>query len=528
MRNMVTIIVLLLTIASTPVFAQDNISALMPMVNKVVPKSGSPLQLQGKQLTIQINSPKLMFATKMLQRSIQDHMGLTPTITNKRRSDIQLILDPKMQGEEHYTLEVNRKNIQIKGATEGAILYGIMTLDQIFIGDVCHTKNKEIAQIFIDDEPRYPFRGLMLDPARNFLPAEDVKFFIDQMVRYKFNVLQLHLTDDQGWRMKIKTHPGLTTNGSFYTQDELKEIIHYAAQRNIEVVPELDIPGHVAALLAAYPSLACTHRQNEPILVGKTLDVMLCAANERVYQLYKDIIKEVAEVFPSPRIHLGGDEAVIDKNWIGCERCQAMMKELGYTKGSQLMTPFFDRMISYVKQSNKELMLWCELDNIYPPANDYLFPYANDITLISWRGGLSETCLELTGRSGNPVIMAPGEYAYLDYPQYKGDLPEFNNWGMPTTTLEQSYKFDPAYGAMHGEEFHVQGILGTLWAEAMKDINRVTYMAFPRAMALSEAGWTKMSNRGWDSFVKRMYPNINNLMKKGVSVRIPFEIVKRK
>lgn len=159
------------------------------------------------------------------------------------------------------------------------------------------------------------------------------------MAHYKYNILQLHLTDDQGWRVEIKKHPKLVGK-DYYTQEQLAEIIQYAAQRNIEVIPELDIPGHTVAILAAYPELGCTHTDTLPKIVGKTTDLMLCANNQKVYSVYQDIIKEISSLFPSDYIHLGGDEAVIEKNWTQCTRCQAMMKELGYQKASQLMIPF--------------------------------------------------------------------------------------------------------------------------------------------------------------------------------------------
>ena len=203
------------------------------------------------------------------------------------------------------------------------------------------------------------------------------------------------------------------------------------------------------------------------------------------------------------------------------------MKQLGYTKESQLMNYFFDKILASVRKYGKEPMLWCELDNVRMPANEYLFDYPKDATLITWRAGLTPKCIELTAKHGNPLIMAPGEYTYLDYPQLKGDLPEFKNWGMPVTTLETSYRFDPGYGLPTAQQAHILGITGTLWGEAMQDINRVTYMTYPRGLALAEAGWTQMEHRSWDSFKERMYPNLMNLMKHGVFVRVPFEIVPR-
>ena len=160
-----------------------------------------------------------------------------------------------------------------------------MTLDQILLGDVCRTLSGKIAPVEIDDQPRFGYRSLMLDPARHFLPSEDVKFYIDQMVRYKYNVLQLHQTDDQGWRIEIKKHPRLTEKGEFYTQEELKDLVHYAAERNVQIIPELDIPGHTVAVLDAYPELGCSHTDTIPKIVGETVNLMLCANNDKVYSL---------------------------------------------------------------------------------------------------------------------------------------------------------------------------------------------------------------------------------------------------
>lgn len=169
-------------------------------------------------------------------------------------------------------------------------------------------------------------------------------------------------------------------------------------------------------------------------------------------------------------------------------------------------------------------ILWCELDNIRMPASEYLFDYPQNVTLVSWRYGLTPKCIELSQQSGNPLLLAPGEYCYFDYPQYKNDLPEFLNWGMPTTTLQLTYEFDPTYNLSADQTSHITGVMGTLWAEAIKDINRVNYMTWPRGLALAEAGWTKMENRNWESFKTRLYPNIMQLMKEGISVRAPFEI----
>ena len=525
MKNYLGLIFLLFAFTAT---AQNNRSALLPMPNHIEQVQGKPFSLTGKNITIHPGQPELKFAATTLQSILKDRMQVDIPLSGSRQSPIRLIIDPQLEGKEHYQLKVDQKGMTISGASAAAVFYGVMTVDQVLLGDVCSSNRKEMTPISIDDAPRFGYRALMLDPARHFLPIEDVKFYIDQMVRYKYNVLQLHLTDDQGWRIEIRKHPKLTAGQSFYTQEELADLIRYAAERHVEIVPELDIPGHTVAVLAAYPELGCTHTDTIAKNVGETVNLMLCANNEKVYEVYNDIIDEVSALFPSRYIHLGGDEAVIEKNWTKCERCQKMMKELKYEKASQLMIPFFSRMLSFVEADGKYPILWCELDNIRMPANDYLFPYPKNVTLVSWRYGLTPTCQKLTQQHGNPLIMAPGEFAYLDYPQFKGDLPEFNNWGMPVTTLETCYQFDPGYGKPAAEQAHILGVMGTLWGEAIKDINRVTYMTYPRGLALAEAGWTQMEHRNWDSFKERLYPNLNNSMKKGVSIRVPFEIVKRK
>ncbi len=532
----------LLLCCSTALMAQDNLSALIPMPNSITTcEERTTFRLNG-ETAIKACSGCNEFIIEELTRIIGKRTGLTPEIDNsKKKNIIEVAIDSTLAGDEHYTLKVDKKGVTIKGATDGALFLALQTLDQILLGDVCNTAERRIEYIDIDDAPRYGHRAIMLDPARHFLPVKDVKFFIDQMARFKFNTLQLHLTDDQGWRIEIKSHPELTGKGAFrraggsdqgpdngyYTQDEIKEIIEYAAKRNIEVIPELDIPGHSVAILAAHPELGCKFRQSETKTLGETTNMMLCADNDSVYIIFEDIIREVAALFPSQMIHLGGDEAAIAANWAKCDDCHAMMQELGYTAPEQLMIPFFGKILDIVRRNNKRAILWCELDNIWPPANDYLFPYPADVTLVTWRNALTPKCIELTHKNGHKLIMAPGEHAYLDYPQYPGDLPEFNNWGMPVTTLEQTYRLDPSYGLPIEEQAHIQGVMATLWAEAIRDINRVTYMTFPRGMAIAEAGWSNMEQRCWESFKRRIYPNITDMMKSGVSVRVPFEIVER-
>ena len=535
--------ILFLAISSVQAFSQQHLSALIPMPNHIESKDGRPFSFFNDiyiQTNLTNNTFLLSELESVLTKRVQHTIKITTTKTTES-SIIKLLTDSSITQQDAYVLEITEKCILIKGQDEGAIFYGLKTLDQLLLGDIQNTSKGIISSIKITDSPRYNHRALMLDPARHFIPLKDVKFYIDQMAKFKFNILQLHLTDDQGWRIEIKKHPLLTQKGAFrnpdagangpdngfYTQEDMKDLITYAADRNIEIIPEIDIPGHTVAVLSAYPELGCTHTDTMIKVVGKTVNLMLCASNQKVYQIYDDILKEILQIFPSKTIHLGGDEAAIKENWGACKSCQKLMKELNYKQEKELMSYFFSKMLYIVKKNEKKAVLWCELDNIRMPANKYLFAYPKDVTLMTWRGGLTPKCIDLTSKSGHSLIMAPGEFTYFDYPQYEGDFPEYNNWGMPILTLEKAYAFDPGYNLPQAQQKHILGVTGTLWGEAIKDINRLNYMTYPRALALSEAAWTDMNHRSWSSFKNRIYPNLTDLIMSGVSVRSPFEITDR-
>ena len=536
-KTLITSLITLITLCAAT--AQSNTSALLPIPSKIETRDGEKAA-DLSRATLTVNQfPEAQYLVKELEQTIAYHTGIRIGENRKNNCSIELILATDKSLEE-YALDISCKRIAIEASNPAGVFYAIKTLNQLLLGDVLNTSKGKIAAIRIEDAPRFEYRGVMLDPARHFLPIEDVKLFIDQIAQYKYNALQLHLTDDQGWRIEIKSHPELTNIGAFrtqggssngpdngyYTQEQLKELVRYAAERHVEIIPELDIPGHSAAILAAYPQIGCKFRHGTVNAnnIGQVTNMMLCACSEEAYTIYEDIIREVSGIFPSKRIHLGGDEAAVKDNWAKCEECLALMKKQGYSNPSQLMIDFFGRMLDIVRQNNKEAVLWCELDNIWPPAHDYLFPYPKDITLVTWRNALTPKCIELTHHNGHKLIMAPGEHTYLDYPQWKNDLPEYNNWGMPITSLETSYKLDPGYNLPAEQQSHIIGVLATMWAEAIKDINRVNYMFFPRGLAIAEAGWSTMGQRSWESFKERLLPNLTNLMKQGISFRVPFEI----
>lgn len=503
-------------------------NGVIPVPLQVIPGNGKTVFTFSPASRIVMTAPGLTTEARELQRIVEHRTGMELPLSEGKaqgKAAINLALSDDIEGEEGYCLEINAKTITITGKTTAGVYYGIKTLDQLLIGDGGAGKKQSLAAVKIVDRPRFGYRALMLDPARHFIPVQDIKRYIDQMVKFKFNTLHLHLSDDQGWRIEIKKYPLLTEIGSkrketdgdkrphggFYTQEQMKEIIAYAAERHIEIIPEIDVPGHSVAAIAAYPWLTCLNPVEVRTTAGVSKD-LLCAGNEKVYEFYSNVLDELCALFPSSKFHLGGDEAPLD-HWKQCEKCQAFMKAKGFDREQQLMSYFFNRMNEVLVKHGKTPLFWYELDVPNYPANTVTY---------AWRWGLTPKVIERSRELGCKVICAPGEYAYFDYPQWAGDMPEVN-WGMPLIPLRKAYEFDPGYGLPQEQQAHIIGVEATLWGECIKNIDRAFYMTFPRALALSEAGWSTMENRDWESFKQRMLPLLSDLMREGVNFRVPYE-----
>ena len=511
-----TLILALTTFAASGAIAQQP--ALIPYPRKIQVSNAKPYILKNNR---QISAPRQLASEAAWLKSL-----LAQRCKAANTPDITLRLDTSLAGNpEQYTLSVSHRGITIIGASPHAVFNAINTLDQWMLANSAPGRQcTSIPAVEIQDVPRYAYRALMLDPARHFLPIAAIKRYIDEMARFKFNILQLHLADDQGFRIQIMSHPLLTQGQQHYTQDEIRDLVDYAATRHIAVVPEIDIPGHTYAILRNHPQFLCQNIDTTAWGQRLRTDVMLCASAPSVYNLCTDILDEISALFPSPYIHMGGDESLIGRNWGQCPRCQALKAQLGYTGDDQIMGYFFAHFWDMLRAKGKNPILWVEMDNIRPPATRYLFPYPQDVTLVTWRNALTPRAIQLTAASGNRLIMAPGEHCYFDYPQYKGDLPETNNWGMPILTLQDSYQWDPGYPQLNLPDDHIMGVMGTLWGEAICDINRAFYMTYPRAIALAEAGWSTPDNRSWDSFKTRIHPILSDMMHRGIPFRVPFEI----
>lgn len=454
---------------------------------------------------------------------------------SKEQLTLTMEIDPSLADVEAYTLEVLQRGVTIKGKTAAGVFYGLMTFDQLLRGNGAKNCCDAIPQLSLSDQPRTHVRELMVDPCRTFIPYEQLKAFIPEMARYKLNAIHLHLVDDQAWRIEIKKYPRLTAEASsrwgmddmnmpikgYYTQEQMRELVSFAAKYHVLVVPEIEMPGHEVAAISVYPELTC-HGVQVPIRTTCGVsDELLCPGNEFTYEFLGNVFKELADVFPSPYIHLGGDEAgnpALDC-WTNCPKCQALKKKLGITttdrsENWKLQGYLFDRMIELLRNRyHKTPMFWYELD---------FKKIQSGCVTFAWRSGLTEEALKAAVENNARIMLCPGEHCYFDYPMAKGDMPEVN-WGMPVTTLKDTYRLDPGWGM--GKDFennNLFGVAGTLWSECINTPERIYYQAYPRALALAEAGWSMQNNRSWEGFILRMKPTLEDMMRRGITFSMEF------
>lgn len=453
-------------------------------------------------------------------------------IVNSRMRGVRLhlLIDTTLADDEAYTLDISANTVTAKGRTAKGVFYALMTLDQLLRGSGAADCVNAIPALSIADKPRTHVRELMVDPARTFIPFEELKAFVPEMARYKLNALHLHLVDDQAWRIEIKKYPQLTRQASsrwgqddlqkpikgFYTQEQMRELVAYAAKYHVEIVPEIEMPGHEVAAISVFPELTCHQRRVPVRTTCGVSNELLCPGSEFTYEFLGNVFKELADIFPSKYIHLGGDEAgnpALDC-WTDCPKCQALKKKLGIkttdrSENWRLQGYLFDRMIELLRDTyGKTPMFWYESDfkEIQPGC-----------VTFAWRTGQTKEALDAAVRNNARIMLCPGDHCYFDYPMSKGDMPEVN-WGMPPTTLKDAYTLDPAWGM--GEEFeknNLFGVAGTLWSECITTPERIYYQAYPRAIALAEVGWSTENNRSWEGFLTRLRPTLSDMMRRGIT-----------
>ncbi len=418
-------------------------------------------------------------------------------------------------GYDAYNLKVSKDKVEISAATDKGLFYGIQTLLQLLPPEVESSKKVDnvawlASCVEINDHARFPYRGMHLDVCRHFVPVENIKKHLDMMAMLKLNKFHWHLTEDQGWRIEIKAFTKLTEIGSkrtecdgtihegFYTQEQVKEIVKYAADLMIDVIPEIELPGHSLAALTAYPEYSCT---GGPFKVrniwGVEADVY-CAGKEETFDFLNKIIEEVVTLFPSEYFHIGGDECPKDR-WKTCKLCQKRIKDEGLKNEHELQSYFVQRIEKTLLKHGKKMIGW---DEILEGG------LAETATVMSWRGekgGID------AAEQGHDVIMTPGNWCYLDH--YQGDfLVEPVAIG-GYTTLEESYGYEPVPKQLSSEKAkHVQGTQGNVWSEYLYQPENVEYMVYPRIIALAEVNWANPKNKNFENFNKRLnnlYPRMD-------------------
>lgn len=434
----------------------------------------------------------------------------------QKKSDIILMIDKTLEAEE-YNLKISKENIIIKGGTDSGVWWGLQTLSQILIQKInsqpginCY----HLPELIIEDRPAFSYRGAMLDCCRHFFNIDEVKKYIDILAIHKINVLHWHLTDDQGWRIEIKKYPLLTaigsirketmighyrqklggdgkTYGGYYTQEQIKDIIRYASERKITIIPEIEMPGHSQAALASYPNLGCTDKKYEVRTVWGISNDVVCLGKEETYNFFMDILDEVSSLFPSQYIHIGGDEAR-SENWKTCPLCQKKMKELGYSSEKQLQGYLVSVMENHLKEKGKKIIGWDEIVTAGISKN---------AVVMCWRG--PEWGIK-AANMGNNVVMVPRTHFYFDY--YQTNNPELNKEPLAiggNLNIEKSYSFNPFDNIKEGEKKNIIGIQASLWTEYIDSFDKLQHFLLPRIASLSENAWSK-SKDSYKNFIKRV------------------------
>ena len=421
---------------------------------------------------------------------------------------------------EGYTIDASGRKVVVEASDEAGLFYAKQTLNQLRQG-------RRIPRVKITDYPRFAWRGWHIDPCRHFMSVEDIKKQIDILAQYKINVLHWHLTDDQGWRIEIKKYPRLTevgawrkefdgtVHGGFYTQDEIRDVVAYAAERFITVVPEIDMPGHAHAAIEAYPELSCTKEKVGDFCTWGSPDIVLCAGQDLTYEFLEDVIEEVVELFPSEYIHIGGDECQKTK-WQNCPVCQARIASEGlvaddeFTAEEKLQSYAIRRMEGILAKYGRKLIGW---DEILEGG------LSDGAAVMSWRGESGGIKAAATNHN---VVMTPSK-AGMYFDHYQGDAKIEPVTIGNLNTLEKVYNYDPvpAVLANQGKGNYVVGVQCNNWSEYMYDEAKREYMLFPRAFALAEIAWTPLDRKDFSDFLARMDAACRRLDKAGVVYHIP-------
>lgn len=493
---------------------------IIPRPQQVNVSNDAPFTLNAKTvISLGTNSQDMKRNANMLASYIEQATGIRPTVgKSKNGTAIVLTIDKTIANAEGYKLDADAKQIRIAGASAAGVFYGIQTLRKSLPLVNGKASKVSIPAVHITDAPRFAYRGTHLDVSRHFVTADSVRQFIDMLALHNINRFHWHLTDDQGWRIEIKKYPLLTQIGSkraqtvighnsgkydgkpysgFYTQKQIRDIVKYAADRYITIVPEIDLPGHMQAALAAYPDMGCTGGPYEVWQKWGVSDNVLCAGNDKTLTFIDNVLKEITQLFPSKYIHVGGDECP-KTQWQKCPKCQARIKALnleakdGHSAEERLQSYIITHASNYLKSLGRNTIGW---DEILEGG------LAEGATVMSWRG---ESGGIAAAKQHHDVVMTPNSYLYFDYYQSldKANEPIAIGGYLP---LETVYSYEPMPKELTADEArHIIGVQANIWTEYMPTFKQMQYMALPRLAALSEVQWSQPALKDYNSFTNRL------------------------
>ena len=497
--------------------------SVVPLPSEVTPSEGTPFRLNSRTSVFYPTGNALLKRNaEFLSEYVAQSMNFALPVREQAEGEapehaITLVLDSTINNEEGYRLSVTEKSIRIEGRTEQGIFYGIQTLRKS-LPAVAESKSILLPAAVVNDEPRFTYRAMHLDVCRHFFPVEFVKKYIDLLALHNMNTFHWHLTDDQGWRIESKKYPKLneigsvrhrtvvgylgsgeydnTDYGGYYTQEQMKEVVAYAAERYINVLPEIDLPGHTLSVLASYPEFGCTGGPYEVCPDWGVFPDVLCIGNEQAMQFVEDILGELIEIFPSRYIHIGGDEAPRVR-WKNCPKCQKRIAEEGlragggFTAEDRLQSYCMQRAERFLNARGRSIIGWDEI------LNGDVAPNA---TVMSWQGSAGGI---KAAQMGHDVIMAPNTHCYFDFYQTADtkDEPLAIGGCLPVSKV---YELEPTAGLTEEQAKHVLGAQANLWTEYISSAAHAEYMVLPRMAALAEVQWTKPEKKDYGDFTKRI------------------------
>lgn len=479
----------------------------------------------GTSISVDENNPELVRLGEELAEMINSATwyNLKVSASSSTGNSIELTIDEETssyENEEAYSLISDESGVTIRAPSAAGIYYGIQTLRQLLPAEIEHTDPTLVPQnvewsvpaVEIDDYPRFSYRGMHLDVARHFFPVEFVKKYIDLLAMYKMNRFHWHLTEDQGWRIEIEKYPRLTEisayrdstlaghygsgvwdgerYGGYYTKEEIREVVDYAAERYVTIIPEIEMPGHSSAVLAAYPQFGC--KENGDYRVQTTWGIFedIYCPKEVTFRFLEDVLTEVMALFPSEYIHIGGDEAP-KAQWETSQVAQQVIEREGLEDEHELQSYFITRMERFLNENGRQIIGWDEI------LEGGLAPNA---TVMSWRGTVGG--IE-AAKQGHDVVMTPTSHLYLDYYQADRDTEPLAIGGF--TPLEKTYSFEPVPDELTEEEAeYILGAQGNVWTEYIKSPEKAEYMAYPRALAVAEVNWTPGPKKNFTLFWRRL------------------------